>query len=174
MFAKNATELASILKRVIGVGTRQTIRNWRRDHPDSCPAPTANGSYRVEEWLEFAVSIGAEQDAGGSLSEKAELENEKLREQIARMRFRRECEQNAWTPNAIIGDEVRRLVAETVSVLRDELETKAPAEHRDRNRAALDKTMARLHRGADDIARKYPHVAVPVIEEEGVVAPVGR
>ena len=174
-WADNATQLAAILKHHLGVGTRQTIRNWKRDYPDACPSARPNGKYLVSEWIDFAGEIAAEKSQG-ELSEKTKLENEKLREQIARMRSRREREDGFWTHNSLIGDEVRRLVAEAVAVLRDELETKAPSEHRERNRAALDKAMSRLHRGAEDIAQKFaaPDARTPIIEEEGIVVPAGE
>lgn len=154
-WADNKVALAQIL----GV-SRTTIYNW--EELPGCPGARSNGQYSVQEWRDFAESMGAE--LAETPSDKRALENRRLAIQCRRMEWKFEVEQKEWTPNEVIGSDVRRLAAELIATLRHEFEVTLPkrccAKTSDQIREicteSLDRIMTRIHNGAAAIEAQFP------------------
>lgn len=144
-WANSATHLAAVL----GV-TRQTIRNWQ--DREGCPSPRSNGKYLVSEWAKFGREISTA--AALQPENRVTLEARKLKAQCEKLEFWLAVDRGEFTANDIIAEEIRRLVHETETVIRDELETKMPPAIRAKNRAALDRAMMRLHKGSETSVEK--------------------
>lgn len=144
-WASNVSTLAA----AIGV-ERQTIYNWQKR--EGCPTPRANGTYLISEWVEFGKTISTAEALRPQA--KADLENRKLKAQAESLEFKLAVEKGEYTPNEVIADEIRRLVHETLTVLRDELDTKMSPAIRAKTRPALDRALARLHKGSEGSIQK--------------------
>lgn len=144
------------LAAALGV-TRQTIHNWQK--VEGCPLPRSNGKYLVSEWAAFGKVISTAPAMKGT--DKAALEARKIKAQCEKLEFWLAVDRGEYTSNEVIGAEIRRLVHETETVIRDELETKMPPDIRKRNRAALDRAMKRLHLGSEQSIEKLSGAANP-------------
>ena len=76
------------------------------------------------------------------------------------MEFKLAVERGEYTANGEIADEIRCLVNETITVLRDELDTKMPPKIREKTRPALDRAMTRLHKGSESSIEKLTNGSV--------------
>ncbi|GAB4164762.1 MAG: hypothetical protein Fur0032_01030 [Terrimicrobiaceae bacterium] len=137
------------LAAVLGV-TRQTIHNWH--NVEGCPTPRSNGKYLVSEWAAFGREVSTAPAMQGT--DKLSLEARKLKAQCEKLEFWLAVDRGEFTSNHVIAEEIRRLVHETETVIRSELEKHMPPEIRKKNRAALDRAMTRLHQGSEDAIGK--------------------
>lgn len=119
---------------------------------DGCPTPRSNGKYLVSEWAAFGREISTAPAMSGS--DKVSLEARKLKAQCEKLEFWLAVDRGEFTSNDLIAEEIRRLVHETETVIRSELEKHMPAEIRKKNREALDRAMARLNQGSSDTIEK--------------------
>jgi DNA-binding transcriptional MerR regulator len=150
------------LAAAIGV-TRQTIHNWQKR--EGCPSPRSNGKYLVSEWAKFGKEVStAAAITGEGEADKYKLECRKLKAHCEKAEHALAVQRGEYTRNDEIAEEIRRLIHETETVLRNELETKMSPDVRKKNRAALDRAMERLHKGGEQIIAKHP--MPPAAEED--------
>lgn len=152
-WAQSKLELSALL----GI-SRRTLCNWGR--LPGCPGTGEGGRYEVGEWLRFGREVSRKDLAPQSMGEKHAWEVKLLAQKWHRTQEQFEREQSEWTHNSTIEEDLRALVDETLAVLRDELEEKAPVSDRPRNRLAIDRLMSRLNHGARTIVEKFPIPAV--------------
>ena len=166
VWADNKVRLAEIL----GV-SRQTVYDWSK--LPGCPGARSNGKYKVHEWIGFVQDLNLKQQEN-PLGEKAKLEARKLKIFCDRTEWKFACERKEWTETRTIGEDLRRLVAETIALIRHEFESTLPraaagktaAQIRALSAQAIDRIMTRIHAGAQAAEKKYPPPEEPDADPE--------
>lgn len=114
-----------------GVDER-TVRNWRKK--DGAP-----NDGKIEDWLKFQASHGL---GRGASKTKTELQEEKLREEIALLRLKRSREEGATVLVADVREFLGQLSAKHAQLLRMKYDTELPAKLAGKDMVEIRATIA--------------------------------